>query len=221
MTITPEDMADTEPGMPELIDDAPSPCFVCKQPPVFKCGSCGDVRYCSAWCQKQDWKVHKSLCVAFSLLEPCPETTYYRGIIFPVDSTKPKFVWVEFVKNDYRSVNTRHNLALRLPHVVELRRCHKLGRLLEHSIAIEKSRLCLTNRLPDNRCPTTLLGVTFHKFNCSEPFLVHRIKKQSQIDLNTSALSPVLGDFKYNARNKAAHHRKLVKALAEVANSGN
>ncbi|PVH78760.1 hypothetical protein DL98DRAFT_516563 [Cadophora sp. DSE1049] len=45
---------------------APS-CKVCQQTddpdfPLKKCGKCNEVFYCSADCQKEDWKSHKKLC---------------------------------------------------------------------------------------------------------------------------------------------------------------
>lgn len=51
------------------LDDAtPEPtCAVCEKgkpdiPQLMKCGRCKSISYCSAACQKVDWKTHKSIC---------------------------------------------------------------------------------------------------------------------------------------------------------------
>lgn len=37
-------------------------CQVCSKPGTLRCGACKTIRYCSAECQKKDWKTHKQVC---------------------------------------------------------------------------------------------------------------------------------------------------------------
>lgn len=62
----------------------------------MRCGSCNSSTYCSAECQKLDWPVHKILCRQFRDLGTPPAGLFRRGIFFPVDQKKPKFVWVPY-----------------------------------------------------------------------------------------------------------------------------
>lgn len=62
----------------------------------MRCGSCNSSTYCSAECQKLDWPVHKILCRQFRDFGTPPAGLFRRGIFFPVDEKKPKFVWVPY-----------------------------------------------------------------------------------------------------------------------------
>lgn len=37
-------------------------CAVCAEPSITRCSNCREVYYCSLYCQKADWKVHKTQC---------------------------------------------------------------------------------------------------------------------------------------------------------------
>jgi hypothetical protein len=71
-------------------------CFVCKQLTEQRCSTCHNAHYCSALCQKKDWKMHKLLCNSFAHLEPRPGPTFFRSIIFPGDEPLPRFLWVRY-----------------------------------------------------------------------------------------------------------------------------
>ena len=49
--------------MPAPVRDQEKVCIRCKQPgSPLRCSGCKRVRYCSAGCQKADWKQHKKAC---------------------------------------------------------------------------------------------------------------------------------------------------------------
>lgn len=72
------------------------PCFFCKQPSSKLCSGCANARYCSAACQKKDWKARKLVCKAFANQEPRPTDNYFRAIKFPSGEPAPRFIWVEY-----------------------------------------------------------------------------------------------------------------------------
>ena len=56
---TRQGLADEFADLPALV----SGCEVCgRETPVKKCAGCRGVQYCSADCQKADWKSHKGQC---------------------------------------------------------------------------------------------------------------------------------------------------------------
>lgn len=78
-------------------------CTVCGRSTDNKCAKCKSAHYCSANCQKKDWPLHKLLCgsyVEFLKTRPTSTTkgqesvTAKVALLFPVDSTNPKLVWV-------------------------------------------------------------------------------------------------------------------------------
>jgi ankyrin repeat protein len=61
-----------------------APCAICQTIPAkFKCGKCKSVNYCSAECQKFDWKHHKRLCDTNSdpLTGDANVTSRYKKIV--------------------------------------------------------------------------------------------------------------------------------------------
>ncbi|KAI1077937.1 hypothetical protein F5B20DRAFT_592371 [Whalleya microplaca] len=81
-----------------------SRCTYCDEPGKNICGQCRTARYCSRGCQAKDWPVHKLLCdtlVEFKNKNR-PTPNHVRGIMFPAEESKPKYVWVEqFEENSY------------------------------------------------------------------------------------------------------------------------
>ena len=45
-------------------------CSVCEKVAVLRCSVCNLVKYCGSTCQKQDWKMHKLMCMPSA--ESCP-----------------------------------------------------------------------------------------------------------------------------------------------------
>ncbi|THZ82005.1 hypothetical protein D6C84_06097 [Aureobasidium pullulans] len=68
-------------------------CAVCPRPGK-PCSRCGRSHYCSKECQKFDWPLHRTLCASFENFQQRPDSQKRRAIYFPVDSDKPKFVWL-------------------------------------------------------------------------------------------------------------------------------
>ncbi|XP_070173021.1 histone-lysine N-methyltransferase SETD1B-like isoform X2 [Littorina saxatilis] len=73
-----ETLAPTAPGPAALGDEVPVPCKTCKTKtsPCNKCSRCLDVTYCSRKCQRLDWVVHKTSCIAIDILT----TTGFRTL---------------------------------------------------------------------------------------------------------------------------------------------
>lgn len=93
---------------------APKYCPIClKTAKLSKCQGCDDMAYCSKVCQREDWPVHKHLCLKLPDFQATarPEE-HFRAILFPANDVdageiltgaqvpKPKFVWC--MKGYYR-----------------------------------------------------------------------------------------------------------------------
>ncbi|KAI0430132.1 hypothetical protein F5Y09DRAFT_308549 [Xylaria sp. FL1042] len=76
--------------------DALNSCTVCDGSDAkMRCSSCG-TRYCNRECYMKDWPHHKALCKAASdgfNISKSP-TNNVRAILFPIDSEKPTWVWI-------------------------------------------------------------------------------------------------------------------------------
>ncbi|KAF7329219.1 MYND-type domain-containing protein [Mycena kentingensis (nom. inval.)] len=57
-------------------------CSVCGDPAKSKCSRCAVMRYCSAICQKDDWKAHRSLCKSW-------ESATWHRITFTTRGCRP------------------------------------------------------------------------------------------------------------------------------------
>lgn len=68
-------------------------CIICSDKAPKCCGQCKAAWYCSAECQISDWAVHRLLCKSYKDFLTPPTKYSYRAIFFPVNETKPKFVW--------------------------------------------------------------------------------------------------------------------------------
>ena len=69
---------------------------MCSAATTKACQVCRTSSYCSRTCQEADWSCHRLVCRTFEKLGPAPAAggTFRRGIFFPVDQRRPKFVWV-------------------------------------------------------------------------------------------------------------------------------
>lgn len=71
-------------------------CVACSTDTGTHCVRCKSAYYCSKICQEADWPVHRLLCDAFSTFDDSsrPTQEHIKAIFFPVDESKPKFVWL-------------------------------------------------------------------------------------------------------------------------------
>lgn len=91
-------------------------CAMCPRPGKA-CLRCTNIHYCSKevsqviqilhsslttllQCRKEDWPVHRTLCASFSKFKDRPHSQVRRAIYFPVDGSKPEFVWLP-MENDH------------------------------------------------------------------------------------------------------------------------
>jgi hypothetical protein len=74
------------------------------------CKGCRRIWYCSKFCQKDDWPIHKLLCKTFTEFyhKNRPGPNHYRAIYFPVDETKPRFVWIDMGPQDILLDGEKH-----------------------------------------------------------------------------------------------------------------
>ena len=69
-------------------------CAICNGSDTKLCSSCHSISYCPEECQKTDWPLHKTICKGLTNLLPRPSPSHKLAILFPVDSKKPKIIWV-------------------------------------------------------------------------------------------------------------------------------
>lgn len=82
-------------------------CSACDKSSSSQCSGCNNAQYCSAACQKKDWKTHNLVCEAFATHEPRPGPKYFRSLLIPAGEALPRFVWAEH-GNDNFSWSMRH-----------------------------------------------------------------------------------------------------------------
>ncbi|KAF2159590.1 hypothetical protein M409DRAFT_29910 [Zasmidium cellare ATCC 36951] len=70
-------------------------CGHCSKPATLQCAGCRNIKYCNTHCQKQDWRMHKSLCKTFADFTTSPGRGFRRVIVLPRDSNEPRFAWME------------------------------------------------------------------------------------------------------------------------------
>jgi hypothetical protein len=96
-------------------------CVVCDKLSTFACVECKTSHYCSINCVNKDQPVHQFFCsqlATFTATTPrpasksiCPDTAsdgdesviYRRGLLLPVDSKDPQYVWVKCKQKFYAS----------------------------------------------------------------------------------------------------------------------
>ncbi|TGJ88355.1 hypothetical protein E0Z10_g468 [Xylaria hypoxylon] len=81
--------------------DALSRCTVCDSDAKMRCSTCG-TWYCNRDCSMKDWPHHKALCKALKdgFNSSKAPTNNVRAILFPMDSSKPTWVWINLKSLD-------------------------------------------------------------------------------------------------------------------------
>jgi hypothetical protein len=208
----------TETNPPPLESITPA-CFACKAPGIQRCSGCENARYCSEKCQKRDWRFHRHLCEAFNELGPRPGLTYYRGTLFPANSAKLKFIWVEYEQGTEWRVDKHRYTGSLCTKESDIDRFRKFGRALEHKLTLVFPCSKFTGRLPLNRAVAEMLCLQPFPPSCTGTLLVHGLQKHVASDLDTSALGPILDKIRYKASCSAAKLRRRVARAQAVANS--
>jgi hypothetical protein len=80
-------------------------CEICDKPGPNLCGHCKTTKYCSAACQKADYRTHKLLCKVMQDFPDSarpkptgPRSLFRRAIYFEPSKDHPQFVWLEVRK---------------------------------------------------------------------------------------------------------------------------
>jgi hypothetical protein len=63
------------------------------------CSGCHEMPYCSAECQKSDWRIHKLVCKSLKAFSDSDrphqeDMEYRRAIYFPENEDRPRFIWI-------------------------------------------------------------------------------------------------------------------------------
>jgi hypothetical protein len=95
---------------------------------------------------------------------------------------------------------------------------HKLGRKLTRTIEVFHDPYGLRNQIPNNRCLSSLLGAKSLSDCSLDFFLAVGIHQDHYVDLDTSALAPILDSFRYRARVEASRLRHQLQTIETFAN---
>lgn len=193
---TQNDNSNADDTPPALVIDVP-PCFAYKELSSRKCGDCGNARCCSEKCQKKDWPMHKYLCKELGSLGPRPDSWHYRGILFAHNHAKPKFVWVKSVKN---KPQTEPFLDPFPTTSISVKRFHKFGRDVKQKMQIhvisDTWQGFTRGGCPGNKILAAMRRVDLPITGSGRTYLVDGILGYINNDLDTSALGPLLDDFR-------------------------
>ncbi|KAI1370421.1 hypothetical protein F4677DRAFT_364396 [Hypoxylon crocopeplum] len=83
-----------QPDEPRADFEPHDSCVMCNKYPATLCQQCRSCYYCSKECQRSDWSSHKLLCKEFLTQSPRPSPSHRRAILFPVERTNPKLIWL-------------------------------------------------------------------------------------------------------------------------------
>lgn len=89
-------------------------CPCCENKGTKTCSECRDIAYCSAKCQKADWKYHKHLCKSVKSFQQPPAPNMRRCVYFAADGEKPVFKWMPMKGDiDWQYISTKTDADLR------------------------------------------------------------------------------------------------------------
>lgn len=174
-------------------------CSACNKPGLYICSLCRNARYCSRECQEKDFGLHKLLCKSFAELGPRPGPKCFRGIFFPADDIRPRFVWNEYHDGNLSvTIKPESYVAEEGLGHYEIEKNRTLKRMLGYRIGVwydEGSFL----HLPPNFSLEDLVGRSV-AFKLRGPFLAHGYQHLGEegdelgqdaipLDLDTAALA--------------------------------
>lgn len=132
-------------------------CTLCGKADALLCLQCKNARYCSKECQTSDWPLHKLLCTQFKHFDHTkrPSDDAVTAILFPVNESKPKLVWLN------NELNVRMHLSSTdSPHIISLNINERLDRRLIPTLNICHRSKYLCDGSNPNKAVSKILYLT-------------------------------------------------------------
>jgi hypothetical protein len=150
------------------------------------------------------------------MLGPRPSDNHYRCILFPAKSSKPSFIWAQSIEGLNDSVDIKGYFTGARSDVMSI--CRSLGGDLGYTLGVVYSICSALDCRPNNRSLTKLLRVKFKSDVWTNNFVAHGHHANVLVNLDTSALAPILDGFRHEATKEAARLRRKLTAIESLAN---
>lgn len=180
----------------------PSPlCVSCNNIAIQHCAGCQNARYCSKLCQERDWSYHKLLCKTFKDFQERLSKQFYRAILFPVNETRPRFIWFE-IDEDGISLEQSDEIFGNDKHVGLMDfDCHRpLRRSLGYTVRILHNDAFLSDGSRPNMAIMKLNGVDNASAWRDSFIAFGEVDEESPLDLDTTILATLMDFFKFRAK---------------------
>jgi hypothetical protein len=182
-------------------------CFACNRPGTQRCSACQNARYCSSECQKKDWVLHKLLCQSFVDLPARPSPSHYRGILFPDNEAKPRFIWVEQTGAKHWGFDREGHLGGGNTDKLDFNHYGPLKREFGHTISVWYRERFFFDGSPANQSLAKPLGpLLTYAWRGRLLALAYRLngltdedgeEEGNMIDLDTASIGPVVSFLRW------------------------
>jgi hypothetical protein len=138
-----------------------------------------------------------------------------RCILFPAKSSKSSFIWAQSIEGLNISADIKGYFNGARSDVMSVRR--SLGRDLGYTLGVMYSIYSVLDCRPNNRTITKLLRMKFKSDVWTNSFVAYGHHAKVLVDLDTSALAPILDRFRHEAKMAAARLGRRLKAIESLA----
>jgi hypothetical protein len=202
----------------------PPLCDICPKPAKYHCPNCRNVSYCSPECWNSDQVRHNTICSSIQNLELRPSEKHFRCLLFPVDETQPRFIWMHHHHHGDRPDDLIVNRDEVKTHVAGSPSdgdmqfdCHReLKRQFAYRLCVWHNNNMQGNKHARNACLHALLGdetadwqpdrwkgsflVCAYKYGVEEFARDRAFKLYIPVHLDTGALGPILSFMQWRSR---------------------